>query len=259
MTEDNKRTYKAPALEKGLEILEILAAERRPMSMSAIATSLGRSKNEIFRMLSVLEQKGYLERREGSEQFHITNHLFDLGMQVPPVSTLLEAALPKMRRLAERLGQSCHLAVPSSDQMVVIARVESPGAIGFSVRVGYRRSLADSGSGKVLLAWMSPERRGPLMEYFAERLGPAFNPEVWEYELKAFRARGHVEVQSTATVGIIDVGAPILQGEDGEILASLTIPYLGGPSTPYGVRDTVPFLTETAAEISRLAGAHGGF
>jgi DNA-binding IclR family transcriptional regulator len=258
MSEEIKRVYKAPALEKGLEILELLAAERRPMSMSAIAGAMGRSKSEIFRMLSVLEQKGYLERREGSELFHITNHLFELGMQVPPVSTLLEAALPQMRRLAERLGQSCHLAVPSRDQMVVIARVESPEAIGFSVRVGYRRSLADSGSGKVLLAWMSPERRVPLMEYFAERLGPAFNREVWEYELSAVRARGYVEVQSTATSGVVDVGAPILQGDGGEILASLTIPYLGGPSTPYKVGDTVPFVIETAREITRLTGAHGG-
>ncbi|MEQ5777342.1 MULTISPECIES: IclR family transcriptional regulator [unclassified Thalassospira] len=258
MSDDTKRIYKAPALEKGLEILEILAAERRPMSMGAIASALGRSKSEIFRMLSVLEQKGYLERKDGSELFHITNHLFELGMQVSPVSTLLEAALPQMRRLAARVGQSCHLAVPSRDQMVVIARVESPEAIGFSVRVGYRRSLADSGSGKVLLAWMSPERRAPLMEYFGERLGASFNAEIWEDELKAIRTRGYVEVQSTATVGIVDVGAPVLQGEGGDLLASLTIPYLGGPGTPYKVADTVPFILETAQEITRLTGSHGG-
>ena len=50
-----KSRYQAPALKKGLEILELLAAATAPLNMSDISTALGRSVSEIFRMLQVLE------------------------------------------------------------------------------------------------------------------------------------------------------------------------------------------------------------
>ena len=112
--------YRAPALEKGLEILELLSGQREPLTMAAISERLGRSTSEIFRMLQVLEQKGYIEKSPSGDGYRITNRLFTLGMAQPPVQTLVETALPVMRRLANAIGQSCHLAVPSSDQIVVI-------------------------------------------------------------------------------------------------------------------------------------------
>ncbi|NEM46654.1 MAG: helix-turn-helix domain-containing protein, partial [Xanthomonas perforans] len=54
--------YRAPALDKGLDILELLARQAQPMSMGAISQGIGRSRGEIFRMLQVLEERGYLTR-----------------------------------------------------------------------------------------------------------------------------------------------------------------------------------------------------
>src|SRR3546814_3794137 len=58
-------TYAAPALEKGLDILELLSSVSRPMGLSDISQAVGRSKNEIFRMLHVLEKRHYIERAQG--------------------------------------------------------------------------------------------------------------------------------------------------------------------------------------------------
>ena len=46
--------YRAPALEKGLDVIELLAAEKSPLNLSAISQRLGRSSGELFRMLQVL-------------------------------------------------------------------------------------------------------------------------------------------------------------------------------------------------------------
>jgi hypothetical protein len=44
MSSPTERTrYGAPALEKGLEVIELLAAADAPMAMAAIAGALGRS------------------------------------------------------------------------------------------------------------------------------------------------------------------------------------------------------------------------
>ena len=66
---DTERKYRAPALEKGLDILELLARATAPMTISQIASALGRSVSELFRMVIALEHRGYItqasEGRDG--------------------------------------------------------------------------------------------------------------------------------------------------------------------------------------------------
>ncbi|KAK0329966.1 hypothetical protein LTR94_034663, partial [Friedmanniomyces endolithicus] len=55
-------------------------------------------------MIQVLEHRGYV--RQGSDGYVITERLFHLGLKRPPVRSLMELALPEMRSLADRIGQS---------------------------------------------------------------------------------------------------------------------------------------------------------
>ena len=51
--------YPVPALEKGLDLLELLSARADPQSLTALARTLGRSSSELFRMITCLERRGY--------------------------------------------------------------------------------------------------------------------------------------------------------------------------------------------------------
>ena len=53
LPDDKERRYSAPALEKGLDILEFLSESREPQSLQQIGDGVGRTKGEIFRMVSV--------------------------------------------------------------------------------------------------------------------------------------------------------------------------------------------------------------
>src|SRR5258708_3760784 len=117
--------YNAPALEKGLTILEIVSASPTALKTEEIARAAGRSRSEIYRMLQVLEAHGYIERESTSEGYNATNKLFTLGMRKAPIDNLNSASLPEMRRLSDQIGQSVRLVVPSGDQIVFIAGVES--------------------------------------------------------------------------------------------------------------------------------------
>src|SRR3954466_14220998 len=156
---DKTSRYRAPALEKGLDVIELLAAEKRPLNLSAISQRLGRSSGELFRMLQVLEYKGFITGSDNGTGYVLTNKLFALAMTQAPVRSLVETALPIMRRLSHEIGQSCHIAVASEDQIVVITSIERPGDLGFSVRIGYRREIARATSGLVLFAYQSEETR----------------------------------------------------------------------------------------------------
>ncbi len=242
----NGPAYTAPALEKGLEILEYLADRSQPHAMAEIATAVGRSRNEIYRMLVVLERRGYLARTS-DDRYELSNKLFDLGMRTPPLRNLHDAALPVMHALAAQLMQSCHLAVVSGGDMVVVARAESPAQLGFAVRIGYRRPLHLSTSGRVLAAFQSPERRAAL----AAALGSVPPEEIARFEADCARtaADGYFRGPSLFVDAVTDVGAPVFGGEDGAV-AALTMPFVSGCSTQVPLEDAIPRLRAAASEIS---------
>jgi DNA-binding IclR family transcriptional regulator len=244
---ENDSRYRAPALEKGLDILELLAAQTETMTLTAIVKQLGRSHGELFRMVQVLEHRGYIEQENGSEGYRLTDRLFSLGMQQPRNRTLLEIALPVMRLLAESVGQSCHLAMHSLGDIVVVARIESAELQGFSVRIGYRRPLPKTASGSVLYAFQPEDAR--------RRWEALFNPRLSAKELGDFRAladsireRHVLLTPSRFVVGVTDISAPVMRG--GLAAAALTVPYLKKLQPSMSPNDTAEQVREAAGRIS---------
>jgi DNA-binding IclR family transcriptional regulator len=62
MNMKSEEAYQAPALAKGLDVLEFLSGQTEPYAVAELARALGRSRNEIYRMVIVLERSGYLWR-----------------------------------------------------------------------------------------------------------------------------------------------------------------------------------------------------
>jgi DNA-binding IclR family transcriptional regulator len=237
--------YRAPALEKGLDVIELLAAEKSPLNLSAISQRLGRSSGELFRMLQVLEFKGFITIAESGSGYVLTNKLFALAMAQAPVRSLVETALPIMRKLSHDIGQSCHIAVASEDQIVVITRIERPGDIGFSVRIGYRREIVRATSGLVLFAYQNDEVRrawlkrcrlkGEAADAFVERAN-------------VVRARGHHEAASDFVRGIVDLSAPILRADTA--VAALTCPFVHSNPLIMEMPQAVEHVRAAARQIS---------
>jgi DNA-binding IclR family transcriptional regulator len=246
-TRDTKqRKYSAPALEKGLDILELLAARAAPLTMSQMATELGRSLGELFRMVEALIRRGYIAPAEDGEGLELTNKLFALALARAPAKNLLEQALPEMRKLTRTIGQSCHLAVASEEQMVVIARIEAPGNEGYSVRVGNRRPLVASTSGLVLYAFQPPTIRAE----WRARLARTVSSKTWKaFDERAATARSkkHVRADSDVTRHIVDLSAPVMSGD--EAAAALTCPYIETPKA-LSIKDTIAAIQRVAKEIS---------
>jgi DNA-binding IclR family transcriptional regulator len=239
--------YRAPALEKGLEILETLANAAAPMTMSDISVALSRSRNEIFRMLQVLEGMRYIAR-DPVGGYRLTNRLFALGMQQPPVRDLLSHALPHMNALADALGQSCHLAVVSGADMVVIARVEAPGMLGFAVRVGHRRPLHQSASGELLMAHQNEQSRIRMIEDIEKTYGP-IDRTALQRTLETIRGAGFIALESTSITAVEDLSAPILVHD--VAIAALTVPFVGGASAKVTIEQAGVQVRHVAEQLSR--------
>jgi DNA-binding IclR family transcriptional regulator len=253
LADTERRAYSAPALEKGLDILEMLCRSEQPLSQKEIAQRLGRSVGEIYRMLTCLVERDYVAQIDDSS-YTITTKLFELSHVNPPTHRLLVEATPIMQRLAKELDQSCHLTVYSQGKQVVLAKIDTPSGMGFSVRAGSELDVLISASGRVLLAFQDDETRMLRIEEALERRPDQANPQIHNL-LDTIRTTGFESIPSVQVRGLYAVAFPILDTR-GHAIAALTVPY--SERIDQTQRKSIPEVTQAlglaARELSERVG-----
>ena len=246
--DDQERLYSAPALEKGLDILECLAASEEPLTTRALAEQLGRSKNEIFRMVHVLLRRGYLTRMPGTEGLRLSGKLFGLGMRTPASRALIPAALPEMEAFSERTSLSANLVVLHSGETVIAATTTGKSNAGITLGLGYGNKAIEARSGLTILAFQS----GPAGERLLQEALDAVNgqaPPDYEERLSTIRHQGSLIVASRDILGVNDVICPILDAR-GTALASLLVPCLTLRKNPIDLEAIRAELIKTCTAIT---------
>jgi DNA-binding IclR family transcriptional regulator len=216
------RAYAAPALEKGLDILETLCRSEQPLTQKDIAQRLGRSVGEIYRMIACLVSRNYVTLVDDST-YSITTKLFELAHVNPPTHRLLFEATPIMQRLAGELDQSCHLTVYGQGKQVVLCKVDTPSGMGFAVRAGAELDVLVSASGRVLLAFQDDETRKLRIEESVQRRPDHADAQI-DSVLDKIRVAGFESIPSVQVRGLWAVSFPILDTQ-GWAIAALTVPY----------------------------------
>lgn len=225
-TEDSSikpvNTYSAPALEKGLDILEILCQSERGLTLKEIATRLGRSVSELYRMLNCLVRREYVVSY--NDTYAITTKLFQLSQIHPPTHRLLTEAMPIMQELSRQILFSCDLRVYNKGAQTVIAAVETPTGIGFATRVGSEIEVAPSASGRVLIAFQDAETAElRLRESLAGKTAEEI--DLFRRDVQAVAVKGFAELQSNQYAGVYAIAFPILD-INRHAVAALTVPML---------------------------------
>jgi DNA-binding IclR family transcriptional regulator len=244
----------APALEKGLDLLEALAAVPAGLGQKALAQRIGRSVGEVFRMLGVLERRGYIVRDERTGEYALTLRLFELAHRHPPTRRLQARALPIMEELARTLAQSCHLAVLNTQHMLVVAQTEPPDRqMGWSVRLGAVFPLSEHYvSVRVLAAFQSRARRTELVRVMSAREDAS--PEATlETRLERIAAAGHELAPSERTLGITDISFPVLDHR-GQAIAALTVPFMAEAGVSCTEQMLLGTIGDAARRISEMVG-----
>lgn len=252
---DEKAGYSAPALEKGLDILELLARTGHPLGTRQIADELGRSKNEIFRMVHVLLERNYLQREPATDNLMLSNKLFGLGMQTTRARDLVSVAAPIVERFAEEVHQAAHLVVAHRGETVIIAATSGGADMNFALKLGYRRPLADAHSGLVLMAFQSDATRRQMMAECFALMGETPDPTTLSAELERVRLQGSIIHESRDIIGVTDIVCPIVLN-DGRAVACVTVAAVSRRSNPPNFEAMLGRLEIACAEIARELGEY---
>lgn len=243
--------YATPALDKGLDILELLAHRSEGLTKSQLARELNRSMSEIFRMLLCLERRGYISHVE-EDRYSLTLKMFKLAQEHPPTERLIVDALPIMHRLAQDTLQSCHLGVLEGSRVVILAQVNAPADVGFFVKLGSTVDLMEAGSGYAILAHQSSARREQTLVEWSKDTGKRL-PRDLDVHLATILKAGYEKRASYLVKGIVNISFPIFD-ERGSPLGALTVPHIQYNDATKKSIAIIPLLREAADRITAAIG-----
>jgi DNA-binding IclR family transcriptional regulator len=220
---EEKNSYATPALEKGLDVIELLAHQPGGLTKSEISRELKRTVSEIFRMLVCLERRGYIAQVD-SDRYALTLKLFKLVQEHPPTERLITEALPVMHQLAHETQQSCHMGIIDGAQVAILAQVNAPTSIGFYVKLGSSVELMEASTGYVILAHQDDEHRARTLADWRRLTGEEI-PADLPAHLARVKRQGFESRASYKVRGVTNISFPIFD-ERGSAIGALTVPYI---------------------------------
>ncbi|MDN5786178.1 IclR family transcriptional regulator [Pseudorhodobacter sp.] len=247
--------YRAPALDKGLDILELLATHPGGLTRSEIMKEMGKSPSEIYRMLERLVARNYVSRSLEGDRYALTMKLFHLAASYPPLRRLVMNAQPLMDEFAKASMQSVHLVVPDMGHAHVVAQASSRSAWEFRLRVGAMLDLLHTSSGQTLLAFQDDDNATEILRMAPEGAGGI--PAEMAKDFVAIRKNGYRLSASQQLVGVTDISVPV-RSANGVTVAVLPCPYLPHVETPtegaptMGVQAALNLLLKAAERISKI-------
>lgn len=246
--------YSAPALSKGLDILELLAEQSQGLKKAEIAAALERSISEIYRMLMVLQERGFVMLDVRSERYSLTMRMFRLAHKHPPINRLTELAGDVMSRLAVSLNQSIHLAIQDKNHILVIAQTDPPGNNITLVRMGARVPIPMTASGACLVYTHSDEDLTKIKNAFPDLDQRTISN--FDSSIAQVKEGGVCEIPSAVIENVYNVSVPVHSFRS-KVEVALSVPYvrrLTNPEDP-GIPETKQQLIEAGQYMSEMLGA----
>lgn len=250
MTDETEK-YKAPALDKGLDILEALSLVDFGLTQAELARQLNRSVGEIFRMLMVLRKRNLIQLDELSDRYFLTTKLFELAHRTPIIKRLTVSATPIMQQLTKFTQQSVHMAVKSGEHALIVGQVDNPGDNVFSIKVGSRMDIWRTSSGRVILAFLSDLELQSFIDETASLRDKDF--DTIKAEFLKIADLGYEIEPSYIVKGITNISAPIFDHE-GRAVAAMTIPFIERYDEQLSMDDCIQALTEATQKLSQHIG-----
>jgi IclR family pca regulon transcriptional regulator len=239
------------SLAKGIAVMRAFSVHRTPLTMTAVAEIVGLSRPAVRRILLTLEDLGYAHQHRG--QWSLTPRVLEIGAGYFSKNSLPEIAGPFLQILADRVQETCHVAVWDRFEVVHVARVEVQRVVPDPMYVGTRLPANATALGQVLLTGLNDAE---LDEYLKKTDRVAYTPGTivdrreLRSRVKKVREQGFAITTDELVLGTTGVAVPIISA--GHVVGALGATTSPLRSTNESLRESfVPALGEISAEIAQ--------
>lgn len=143
------------SLHRGLCILEFVAAAEEPVRLAELAKLLGIEKSSAHRLAGTLVDAGYLAQDPETSGYILNDKIFRIAGKLAGKRRVVQQARKYLRQLARQTGETAHLAVPGSEEVMLLDHEFGQNPVGVTTQWGSGEPYHCTAVGKALLAEMS--------------------------------------------------------------------------------------------------------
>jgi len=209
-------TTAVKSLDRGLDILEYVAAAKQPLSFSALLTGLGIPRSSLSHLLNNLQARGFLARDPVNDGYCLGLSALRLAKAAPKPS-LGDQIQPFLRELSSELNETCGFYVRADGDVEVIGSSISTQALSYTMKVGARAPLYAVSGGKIILAELEPDA---LKQYLARVVLASATPQTIRsktqltQQIRTIKTTGFAYSHDEFTPGITAVAIAVRRGGD---------------------------------------------
>lgn len=246
----NKPAYSIGSVDHALR-LAVLLQQEGPLGVTDAASRLGVARSTAHRLLTMLVYRDFAE--QGEDRRYAAGPVLGSLTGIEPVARLREIALPHLRTLVERTGETANVMVLLGAQVRFVATVECDHILRVGDREGRLLPARLASGGRAILARLG---RGELDARYADGACSAVERDTVERTVRQVKRRGFAINDQATETGLTAIGHAV--GSAGETpAAALSVAMPTARYTRRMLPDLVSALGGTARAIEHDLRASG--
>lgn len=241
-----------PAATRALRVLRFLASQPDPVPLGRIAEACGLPRSSAYHLLRAMADEGFVTHLVEERRFGLGLAAFEVGSGYARQAPLQRIARRAVAALADRTGESAHLAVLHGRDVLYVVEERAPGRPPLVTDVGVRLPAHLTASGRAVLALLPAAQVRALYPdptAFTDRHGAGpRTPTALRSLLVETRLRGWATEDGEVTPGLASVAAAVVD-HNGHPVAGVAVTYAAGE--PGRLAEEV---RRTAALVTRRLG-----
>lgn len=244
--------YIVESVDEALGLLS-LVAQAPGLGVTELSKRSGITKARAFRLLSTLEERGFVQRQTEGAIYQLGRSALLIGMAAVSQVSLVRQAGKYLEALGKRFNENVQVRVRDGLETVCVARWECTHDLRIHTSVGSKRPLHAGASGKLLLAFAPDDIAeevlgGDLPKFTATTLSRT----KLQQDLARIRKQGHAMSRGEVAPDVISVAAPVRDGS-GQVIAAISISAPASRAQDDGASFAAP-LMEAAHALSAELG-----
>lgn len=203
---------KVRQIDNVLDLFEVFGREKVPMTLTDISNALEIPKSSAFNVIETLVGRGYLYETQPRRGYYPTALLFELSSSIADGDPLVQRIHPQLVALAEATGETVLISTRERNENVYLDVVEAASPIRYFARIGQRRALHTTSSGKAILATYDEKERQRIVAALSEAHRASPTPvdiAALATDVEACIGRGWSEDWGQTAPDVMGIGVPI--------------------------------------------------
>ncbi len=246
-----------PSVIKAVQILDLLAGAREPMTLAELTHSLRLPKSSVLALVSSLTRTG-LAQRAANGSYQLGTHLVDLAHAYLANIDLTKEFALTWDALAMLPGEGVVLAVRDGCDVVYIAWRNGKLPLGVTYRIGMRLPASCTATGKSLLSTLPDEQiralyRGTPLRQLTPRSHKTLKTLL--ADLHGVRQKGYAIDDEEVQEGMFCIGAPVFDSSGSYAIAAVAVSTLKRPDDGHREHPAIGAVLEFSRILSKRLGA----